>query len=100
MARLTVADLEIERNEDPFEIEMGDGVVYAFKDPKSIQFRSLIAFEKLSPIDQVQSVMDASTFDEFSKRPEVDGYFFEALMKQYMAHFRMSQPGEAGASLA
>ena len=98
MARLTVADLEIERNGDPFEIEMSDGTVFAFKDPRSIQFKNLLAFGALSPQDMVRAIMDKGDFEKFAKRPEVDGYFFEALSKRYMEHYKLATPGEARAS--
>lgn len=98
MARLTIADLEIERNSDPLEIEMEDGVVFTFKDPKAINLNELVTLESLAPIDQIKAMMNAGDFEALSSRPEVDGYFFTALIGEYRKHFKLPTPGEASAS--
>ncbi|HEV3309956.1 MAG TPA: hypothetical protein VG815_05525 [Chloroflexota bacterium] len=97
MARLTIADLEIERNGDPLEIEMEDGTIFTFKDPKAINLNEMVSLEGLAPIDQIKAMMQPGDFDRLSTRPEVDLYFFTALLKKYLEHYRLPTPGEAPA---
>ncbi len=99
MTRLTVADLEIERPTEGLELEMEDGTVYVLQDPKGIQLEAMIQLESLPPADQVAALIADDKFEEFSKRPEVDGYFFEAVMSKYVGHYGLGTPGEGLASL-
>lgn len=97
MAKFTIADLEIERNEDPFEIEMDDGKTFVLKHPQSLPFADIIQLGSMTPLEQVKAVMGGH-FADFTAYPEVDGYFFDALIEKYMAHYGLKNPGEAGAS--
>lgn len=98
MARLTVADLEIERNDDPFEVEMDDGAVFVFNDPKAIEWTGLMAFDPKRPAEALRLIMGAEGYAAFAARTDVDGYFLEAVFKKYMEHFKLPQQGEASAS--
>ena len=97
MARFTVTQLEIERPEG-MEIEMADGTVYALQNPKALPVEQLMHFEDLSPLDQSKAIVADGKFNEFSAHPEVDGYFFEAVLAKWIAHFGLGSPGEGVAS--
>jgi len=99
VTRLTVADLEVERPAEGLEIEMDDGTVYVLQDPKGMQLETLIDLENMSQVDQVKALISDGKFAEFAARPEVDGYFFEAVMKKFAAHYGLGTPGEGVASL-
>lgn len=98
MARLTIADLEIERNEDPFEIELEDGEVFTLRDPKSIPAATLVVLEKLSPRDQLKAAIADDRGGDFLAREEVDGYFLEALMNKYAAFYGLGDLGKGRGS--
>lgn len=98
MGRLTIGDLEIERNDDPFEVEMADGTVFTFRDPKAIQWTGLVAFDPTKPAQALSLVLGDEQYAAFSQRDDVDGYFLEAVFKKYMEHYRLAPPGEAAAS--
>jgi len=98
MARLTISDLEIERNDDPFEIEMNDGEVFALLDPKGVAAEKLIVLEKLPPAEQVKAIVAGDRADELLAYPDVDGYFLEALLQKYAKHFGLGNLGNASAS--
>lgn len=100
MSRLKIADLEIERNTDPFEVELTDGTVLVFKDPKSISAEDLLAFDITKPVQVLRAALGGEACDAFLRSPEVDGYVLEATFKQYMAHYSLPLPGEASASPA
>jgi len=98
MARLKIADLEIERKDDPFEYETEDGSVYTFQDPKAIQAEDLLHFEEMAPVDQVRLTIADAKFDAFLKHPEVDMYCFSAVMDAYAKHYGLGTVGEGRAS--
>lgn len=95
MARLTLADLEIERK-DGFEIEIGD-TVFAFSDPKGIQANDLIALENLNAVQQLHAVLGDKA-DEFLSHPAVDGYVLDAVLTRYMRHYGLGSPPEGKGS--
>jgi hypothetical protein len=95
---LTIADLEIERPGDGLELEMDDGTVFRLQDPKALQLDSLINMESLSAKQQVAALIADDKFDEFVKRPEVDGYFMEAIVKKFGSHYGLASLGEGSAS--
>lgn len=99
MARLTIADLEIERPDEGFEIEIAEGVVFVFQDPKALSVEAVMELENLSPRDQAKALIADGKWDEFVSRPEVDVYLFEAVMKRYAEHFGLGSLGEGIASL-
>lgn len=100
--RLTVADLEIERNGKPLEIELDNGEIFTFIDPKRLGLNSALTIGSLTPTEQVKLVLKSGDYDrlmELSKTDEeIDLYFFEALMKKYLEHFKVLPQGEAQAS--
>lgn len=98
MARLTIADLEVETPDEGLEIEMADGTVFTLQDPKALSLDVVMTIESLSPMEQTKAIIAGDRWDEFTKQPEVNGYFFEALMAKYMAHFGLGTPGEGLAS--
>ena len=98
MARFTVADLEVERPAEGLEIELSDGSVYTLQDPKAMQLQDALNLESLSPTDQVKALISDDKFDEFAAKPEVDIYFFEAVMKKYASHYGLGSLGEGNAS--
>lgn len=97
MARLTISELEIERNGDPFEVELDDGTVYVFSDPKGIQANSLISLETLPAVDQLRAVLGTRA-DQFLASPEVDGYVLEYVLDRYMKHYGLGSPPEGRGS--
>lgn len=97
MAKLTIADLEIERNDEPFSIEMDDGEVFDLRDPKRLPAKVLAVLERLPVSDQLRHIIGEKS-GEFLDRDDVDGYFFEKLMQQYRAHFGLGTAPEANAS--
>lgn len=98
MARLTISDLEIERPEEPLELEMADGTVFELQDPKGVRVDVMVDIENIAPIEQVKAYIADGRWDEFVSHPEVDGYYFEAVVKRYNAHFGMGDQGNGGAS--
>jgi hypothetical protein len=100
MARLKIADLEVARRTDPFEIELSDGTVLVFKDPKSIPAEALLNFDITKPAVVMRAALGAEAFDAFFHSPEVDGYVLEAVLTRYVAHYGLQSSGEAGASPA
>lgn len=98
MARLSISDLEIEEREEPFEVEMEDGTVFTFKDPKAISAAGLLTFDPTQPIQIVRLALGDEEAVKFLARPEADGYLLNAVFKKYMEHFRLPLPGEADAS--
>ena len=96
--RLTIEDLEIERNGEPLEIEV-DGEVFTLADPKSVGINAVLTIQSLAPADQVGLICKPGDFArlvELSKtNPELDLYFFEALMKRYLQYYKMLPSGEA-----
>ena len=99
MTRLTMADLEIERPGEPLEIVMGDGSVFTLQDPKALSLSTVLGLEEMPPLDQVRALIADDKFHEFAARPDVDGYFFEALVKRYLDHYGLGKLGEGVASL-
>lgn len=99
MTRFTAKQLDVESRHEGLEIEMDDGIVYTLQDPKAIKLDSLVNLESLPPIEQIKVIIADDKFEEFAARPEVDGYFFEAVMKKYVAHYGLDLPGNAPASL-
>jgi hypothetical protein len=97
MARLKITDLEIERRDDPFEVEMADGTVFTFKDPKAIQFSGLLLFDPRFPARSLRAILGDDEFDAFAARDDVDGYFLEAVFARYAAHYGILPAGEATA---
>jgi hypothetical protein len=97
MARLSITDLEIERKDDPFEIEMSDGTVFTFKDPKAIPFAGLLLFDPKNLMLSMRVILGDDDFDNFAKNPEVDGYFLTAIFEKYMKHYDLLPPGEDNA---
>lgn len=95
--RRKFTDLDIERNEDTYELEMGDGTVFVFADPKSIHAATLVNFEKIQPADQFRAIL-GDRADEFFQRAETDGYALEAILADYMSHYGVGTPGEELAS--
>lgn len=98
MTRLTIADLEIERPAEGMELEMEDGTVYRLQDPKGMQLDALINMERLTAREQVAALIADGKFEEFVKRPEVDGYFMEAVVKKFGSHYGLASLGEGLAS--
>lgn len=97
MARLTISDLEIERNDDPFEVEMSDGEVYRLVDPRAIHATVLVTLDSMKPDQQLRTIA-GDRGDELLARPDVDGYFLEALMRRYRQHYGIGSPPESDAS--
>lgn len=97
MARLTISDLEIERNKDAFEIELDDGEVFAFVDPKAVQADDLISLEGKPAAEQLRAVLGARA-EAFLRHPEVDGYVMEAVLGRYMGHYGLGSPPEGRGS--
>lgn len=98
MTRLTIADLEIERPAEGLELEMNDGTVFALADPKAMHMETAINLESLSIKEQAAALIADGRFNDFASHPEVDGYFMEALLKKYGAHYGLGSLGEGLAS--
>ena len=97
MARININDLEIERNSDPFEIEVDD-TVYVFNDPKSLSLdRLMTLINATSAEDQLSAMMKDGDFQKLKANPKVDGYAFTEIIKQYRLHYKIVTPGEAPA---
>ena len=92
MTRLTLSDLEIERG-DTLELEMVDGTIYQLQDPRGVPVELMVSIEDMEPIDQVKTFIADDKWDEFVKHPEVDGYYFEAIMERYAKHFGLGDMG-------
>jgi hypothetical protein len=99
VTRLTIADLEIERPAEGLEIETADGSVYSLQDPGGVRLNVLINLESMPLIEQIKALVAGDKFEEFSAQPEVDGYFFQAVIKKYAAHYGIDSLGEGVASL-
>jgi hypothetical protein len=97
MTRLTLSDLEIERG-DTLEMEMVDGTVYELQDPKALPVELMVTIEDLAPLDQVKAIIAKGQWDAFVKHPEVDGYYFAAVMDHYAKHFGIDSLGNVGGS--
>lgn len=97
MARLTISDLEIERNNDAFEYEVESGTVYTFVDPKAVPAKALIHIESLSVDAQLRHVLGKDA-DAFLDESEIDGYVMEAVMELYMKHYGLGSPPEGKGS--
>lgn len=94
MAKLTVSDLEIERNDEAFEIDLEDGSKpFTFSDPKGIQADLLIKLEALPVANQLRAVLGPRA-DEFLEHPAVDGYVMEAVLARYNKHYGLGTPPE------
>lgn len=99
MARYKAADLDIERNGEPFEYEMEDGTVFTFTDPKGIDPAKVVRFEEIPPMEQAELTIQDGRFKEFVEHPEVvDMYYYEAVMAAYTKHFGLGTAGEGRAS--
>lgn len=97
MAKFTVAELEIERPTDLFQIEMSDGKTYTMPHPRALSLKNILELNSLSVLDQVRVIMGAD-WDAFAENPEADGFLFDALMAKYYAHYGLGSPGESSAS--
>lgn len=100
--RLTIADLEIDRNGESLEIELSNGEVFTFIDPKRTGLSAALTIGSLPATEQIKLVLKPGDYDrlmELSKTDaEVDLYFFEAMMQKYIEHFKVPSPGEPPAS--
>lgn len=95
---MKIANLEVERPKEGLEIEMDDGTIFTLQDPKAMRLTTLVGIESLPRIEQVKALIADGKFEEFAARPEVDGYFFEGVMKAYAKHFGIGSLGEGIAS--
>ena len=95
MTRLTIADLEIERPAEPFEIEI-DSIVFKFVGPKEMLLSDVVAMEALPPVEQIRALIADDKFDEFSHRIKANQ--FEVVMKKYASHYGLGSLGEGSAS--
>lgn len=97
MARLTIDDLDIERDGEPFEVEMGDGEVFRMLDPKAVSGKELVRLEGLSSEGQLKATLGERA-DALLDYDEVDGYFMQALMAKWRKHYGIPTPPEARGS--
>lgn len=98
MARLTIADLEVERPREPLEIELSDGTVFLLQDPKAVSVDLMVNIEALPPLEQVKALIAEGRWDEFAAHPDANGYLFDAVLKTYAKHFGIPSLGEGSAS--
>jgi hypothetical protein len=99
MARFTIDDLERDKSRpEPFQLALDDDTIVTFPDPKSLHFTKLLELTTSSPAEQVRIIV-GDDFEVLAADPRADGYFFEALMQKYIAHYGgIPDPGEAAAS--
>lgn len=82
----------------PFEVELSDGTVFRLRDPKALQLREQLRLGEADSTEEVLQMLLGDDWDAFASRPEVDGYFFEALMAEYDEHFDIDRPGSPASS--
>jgi len=68
---------------DHFQIEMEDGVVFTFKDPKAINLNELVTLESLAPIDQIKAMMGEGEFAALLAHPQMTGDLVISLLRRY-----------------
>jgi hypothetical protein len=97
--RLTINDLDVEKQKDPFTIvlanEDGTETEYTFPDPKAQSFDFLMGFGTRTPSEMIEAILGTEAFDAFRKHPEVTGYVMSEIMAQYAKHFGIQLPKQA-----
>lgn len=97
MARMTLNQIDREKRPEPFEFEFPDGAVFAFRDPKGMHYRDIVALDTANPDESMKAIL-GDQYEAFVARDEVDGYLIEAIMEGYMAHYGLGPAPEDSAS--
>jgi hypothetical protein len=92
-----ISSIEREKRPEPFEVELSDGSLVTFTDPKRLHFTVLTGLDEMSPNKQIET-LTGSGWDKFSTDPEMDGEALEAVMTAYREHYGLGSQGEAGSS--
>lgn len=79
---------QTKRRADPFQVEMADGTVFTFKDPAAIKRTG--GLDPTKPEQFFSLILGDDDRAAFSKHPEVDGYFFEAILEKYKEHYGLN----------
>ena len=88
MARIKLKDLvDSAPPVEPFEVELSDGSIVIFPDPKSLPLASLLELGSAEPKDQVRILLgDAG--EALLADPQVTASVFDSMMGEYLAHVR------------
>lgn len=99
MAAFKLSAIEREKRPEPFELELSDGSVVTFADPKKMHFTVLTEMDSLPPQEQVKALV-GSGWDKFKADPEMDGEALEWVMGLWRDHYGMDgdNPGESRSS--
>lgn len=89
--------IEREKRPEAFEVELTDGSIVSFIDPKRLHFTVLTELDSMSPNKQIET-LTGSGWDKFRADPEMDGEALEAVMTAYREHYGLGESGEAPSS--
>lgn len=86
----------------PFAVEMSDGQVFVFNDPKRLPYRQLLRFnDGTSMDDAMQMLLGPDQYAALTEHPDVDAYWMEDVFTEFRSHYGLpNAPGEARASSA
>ena len=81
----------------PFEVELSDGTVVTFLDPKSIHY-SQIALLDSQNVDDKMRVLLGEDYSNFADHEDATLGFIEAVFEAWAEHYSLAAPGESAAS--
>lgn len=97
MAAFKLSSIEREKRPEPFEVELSDGALVTFADPKRLHFTVLTAIDDMPPVKQIET-LTGSGWDKFKAEPGIDGEALESIMGAWRDHYGLGDQGEADSS--
>lgn len=97
MARFSLAD--VERPDEPFEIEGEGDAVYTLAHPQSLPAEVLLDLDPTDYVALFRLLLGDEDFAGLMAEPEMDGFALEAMFGKYAEHFGLlADLGEGVAS--
>lgn len=88
--------LEREGAADQFTVNI-DGREVAFTDPQELDWRELTGIDQNDPSAFLERIVEPADVDHFFSA-RVPGWKLQILMKEYMAHYGLEEPGKSKSS--
>lgn len=95
--KLSLSKIEREKRPEKFEVELTDGTIVTFVDPKRMHFSTLVELDALSQIDQI-AALTGDGFAAMKQDPNLDAEALETIMDAWRTHYGVGDQGESNSS--
>jgi hypothetical protein len=95
--KLSLSKIEREKRPEAFEVELTDGTVVEFADPKRMHFSVLVELDNLPMLEQL-AALTGDGFEALKADPNLDAEALETVMTAWRDHYGVGDQGEARSS--